>query len=171
MEVLCAELKNRCIALSKREFIGGMLSHLDESNSEVTKERVLDIFEDAVKAEGAEEDSDLTTDRHLIFIKNPAYFNLIVGCVSGGDSFLMDSRFLQMTKEHVGLASTGSVSKGKSSGHTRFVCALNIQKIFEIMGSSWAISLDMYMSTHMQTSSLEILLQCLVVVRSAPSTC
>jgi len=61
-----------------------------------------------------------------------------------------------MTKELTGLASLGSASEGKVTSFVRFVCALNLQKISEMLVSSWTFSLAMDMSTHMSTSYLDI---------------
>lgn len=135
--------------------IGEMLFHPDDSNTEITKERALAIFED-MGLDEIEADSDLQTDRYRIVLKNPAQFKLIVDYVSAGASFRMASRILQMTRERTGLASIGFASQCKVTGYVRYVCALNLQKILEALTSTWTFSLAMDMSTHMSASYLDI---------------
>ena len=136
--------------------VGEMLFHPDDANDETTKERALSIFEDVVGPEENAQDSDLQTDRYRIPIKNPIQFRIIVGYVGGGASFRMASRFLQLTKDLTGLASLGSASEGKVTSLIRFVCAINLQKITEMLDSSWTFSIAMDMSTHISTSYLDI---------------
>jgi hypothetical protein len=110
-----------------------------------SKERALDIFQ-------VEQDSD----QYRVVIHNPIQFRLIIGYISGGASFRQATRFLLMTKQETGLASIGSVSDGKVAGYVRMACAINLQKISEMLASSWAFWIAMDMSTHMSTSYLDI---------------
>ena len=136
--------------------IGDMLFHPDDSNDEVTKERALANFENVIEPAEDEQDSDLQTDGYRVILKNPAQFQLVVDYISVGASFRMASRILQMTGDRTGLASIGSANEGKVTAYIRIACALNLQKISEVMGSSWTFSLAMDMSTHMETSYLDI---------------
>ena len=136
--------------------IGEMLFHPDNSNDDVTKERALAIFEDVIGQEEDERDSDLQTDSYRMIIKNPAQFQLVVDYVSAGASFRMASRIVQMTRDRTGLASIGLASEGKVTSYVRIACALNLQKISEVMASAWTFSIAMDMSTHMSTSYLDI---------------
>ena len=136
--------------------IRNMLLHPDDSNDEVTKERALAIFEDVIGPDEDERESDMQTDGYRVIVKNPAQFQLVVDYVSVGASFRMTSRIVQMTRDRTGLASIGSVSEGKVTSYIRIACALNLQKISEVIASTWTFSLAMDMSTHMATSYLDI---------------
>lgn len=140
--------------------IGEMYSSPDDDA--VSKERALAIFEDVVDPEESEQDSDLQTDRYRIIIKNPIHFRFIIGYISGGASFSMASRFLLLTKEETGLASIGSIKEGTVANYVRFTSAFNLQKMSEILGSTWTFSLPMDMSTHMSTSYLDIRIRLIV---------
>ena len=136
--------------------IGEMHFHPDDSNDEVTKERALAIFENVIGQEEDEQDSDLQTDGYRITIKNPAQFELVVDYVSAGASFRIASRIVQMTRQRTGLASIGSAREGKVTSYIRIACALNLQKILEVMASTWTFSVATDMSTHMATTYLDI---------------
>ena len=68
----------------------------------------------------------------------------------------MASTFLRLTKEETGVVLIGSATEGKVAGFICYVCALNLQKVLEVMASCWTFSLAMDMSTHMSTSYLDI---------------
>jgi hypothetical protein len=136
--------------------IGEMLFHPDDSNEAVTKERALAIFEDVLQPVENADNSDLQQDRYRIVVKNRAPFDLVVDYVSVGASFRMASRIVQMTKDRTGLASIGCVSEGKVTSYIRIACALNLQKLSELLASIWTFSLAMDMSTHLSTSYLDI---------------
>ena len=59
-------------------------------------------------------------------------------------------------KELTGLASIMSASEGKITSYIWYVCALNLQKISEMLASGWTFSLAMDMSTRISTSYLDI---------------
>jgi hypothetical protein len=103
-----------------------------------------------------EKDSDLWTDRYRIVVKNPIQFRLIIGVISGGASFRMACRFLLLTKEETGLSSIGNISVSKVTSFIRFTCDINLQKISEMLASSWTFSLAMDTSKHLSTSYLDI---------------
>lgn len=136
--------------------VSEMLFHADDVNEGVSKERALAIFEDVIEPGESEQDSDLQTDRYRIQIKNPAQFHLVVDYVSVGASFRMASEILRMTRERTGLASIGRESEGKVASYVRFVCALNLQRLSELLSTSWTFSVAMDMSTHLSTSYLDV---------------
>lgn len=141
--------------------IGDMLFQDDDNNEEITKERALSIFEDVLdpsegNRDGCDDAADVSTTRYRIHLKNPAQFYLICDYLSVGASFRMASRILAMTKENTGLASLGSVSEGKAASFARFVCALNLQSLKDLLVRVWTFSVAMDMSTHMATSYLDI---------------
>ena len=68
----------------------------------------------------------------------------------------MDARFLHSRKELKSLASIRGASEGKITSYIRYVCAMILQKISEMLASGWTISLAMYMSTRISTLYLDI---------------
>ena len=68
----------------------------------------------------------------------------------------MASRILAMTKENTGLTSLGSVFEGKVAAFARFVFALNLQSLKNLLARVWTFSVAMDMSTHLATSYLDI---------------
>ena len=68
----------------------------------------------------------------------------------------MASRILPMTKENTGLASLGSVFEGKVAAFARFVFALNLQSLQNLLARVWTFSVAMDMSTYMANSYLDI---------------
>lgn len=135
--------------------IGDMLFQEDDSNEEITKERALRIFEDVLDP-SEDEAADVATAGYRIHLRNPSQFYLIADYLSVGVSFRMASRILAMTKDGTGLASLGSVSEGKATSYARYVCALNLQSLKDLLARVWTFSLAMDMSTHMATSYLDI---------------
>lgn len=130
-----------------------------DSNEEITKERDLSIFEDVVDASEVNNDgdaSDIATSRYRIRLKNTAQLYLIADYISVGASFRMAALIIAMTKEATGLATLGSVYEGKVKEYARFVCALNLQSLRDLLAHVWTFSVAMDMSTHMVTSYLDI---------------
>lgn len=117
-------------------------------------ERALSVFVDT--ADPVEGDDAGDCDRYAFKIANELQFHLIIDFLKVGSSFRAAARILQMTKDRTGLASMGSCSDVKAATYARFACALNLQKLSEILGLVWAFSVAMDMSTHMGTSYLDI---------------
>ena len=138
--------------------IGKMLFQEDDSNEEITKERALSIFGDVLDASEANDAdaADVVTARYSILLKNPSQFYQIADYLSVGASFRMASQILVMTKESTGLASFGYVYEGKVTAYARFMCALNLQSLRDMLARVWAFSVAMDMSIHMSTSYIGI---------------
>ncbi|BFI14114.1 hypothetical protein MPTK1_5g00010 [Marchantia polymorpha subsp. ruderalis] len=138
-----------------------MLFQDGDSNEELTKEPALSIFEDVldpseVNCDGCDDAADVSTARYRIHLKNLAQFYLISDYLSVGASFRMVSRILAMTKESTSLASLVSVSEGKVDAFARYVCALNLQSLKDLLARVWTFFVAMDMSIHMATSYLNI---------------
>ena len=88
--------------------------------------------------------------------KNPLQFSLVVDYLSIGVSFRMAVSILLRTKERTGLASVGSISEKKVRSYAGFVCAINLQRIKELLESCWTFSVAMDMASHMSSSYLDI---------------
>ena len=61
-----------------------------------------------------------------------------------------------MTEGNTGLASLGSAFEGKVAAFVRFVLALNLRSLKNLLARVWTFSVAMDMSTHMATSYLNI---------------
>ena len=66
---------------------------------------------------------------------------------------------MMATKEHTRLSAIGFYSNCTVVKYAIFYCAINLQKISELIDSAWTFSIYMYMSTHMSTSHLDILIR------------
>jgi hypothetical protein len=77
-----------------------------------------------------------------------------VGCTIFGcwTAFREVSRVIMETKEVLGIGSIGSCSEGIVSRYARFICAINLQCIAELLRQCWAFSVALDMATHMATS-------------------
>ncbi|ETP22863.1 hypothetical protein F441_03904 [Phytophthora nicotianae CJ01A1] len=71
-------------------------------------------------------------------------------------SFRMAISVLTKTKERTGLASLGSCSTELPSKYARFVCIMNLDKIKQIISSSWTFSIALDMSTYLSISYLDV---------------
>lgn len=94
--------------------------------------------------------------RYRVSIKNMLQFSLGVDFLSVGLSFRQAARVLLQTKERSGLASIGSCSESTISKYARIACAVNLQKIYDLLDKAWTFSIALDMSTHMSTSYLDI---------------
>lgn len=93
---------------------------------------------------------------YLIFVKNRLQFLLVIDLLSAGLSFCQVSRVLHRTKEHSWLASIGIRCNVTISKYARYACAVNLQKVYKPLENSQTFSVNFYMSTHMNTSYLDI---------------
>jgi len=60
------------------------------------------------------------------------------------------------TKEVLGIESIGSCFEGIVSRYARFICAMNLQCIAELLRQCWAFSVALNMATHMATSYYDV---------------
>lgn len=96
--------------------------------------------------------------RCMFQIANPTQFNLTVEYLAVGVTFRQVARIVRATKEQTGLASIGSINEASVCRYSRFICALSLQKISEMLMSTsvWAFSIALDMSTHQGVSYLDI---------------
>ena len=73
-----------------------------------------------------------------------------------GLSFRKASRLLQHTKECSRLASIGACSDSTISKYARIACAINLQKVYNLLEEAWTFPVALDMSTHMSTPYLNI---------------
>jgi hypothetical protein len=60
------------------------------------------------------------------------------------------------TKEILGIGSIGSCSEEIVSRYSRFIYAMNLQCIAELLRQCWAFSVALDMATHMATSYCDV---------------
>ena len=63
---------------------------------------------------------------------------------------------MMTTKEKTGLATIGSCSDAVIAKYACFACAINLQKISELLEKAWMFAIALDMSTHMSTLYLDI---------------
>src|SRR5204863_5221749 len=116
--------------------IGDMFFHPNEQESSI-RLNSLKLFDP--------NDHDYT-----VTIKNPTQFHLVVGYLSGGLSFRQVQHVFDTTKKHTAMTRLGIVSDTTVANQARIVCAINLQRISEILNDSsvWAFSLANDSSTH-----------------------
>ena len=110
-----------------------------------------DLADEAKDLEAGEGDDQL-----CIIIKNPIQFILAVDYLCIGCSFPQAARVMQTTKERTRLAAIGSCTDKTICKYARYACAINLQKLFNLLMLAWTFVIAMDMSTHFSTSYLNI---------------
>ncbi len=95
-------------------------------------------------------------DHFCIIIKNPVQFHLTIDYLKAGCSFHQAAAALQSTKECTGLAAIGTCNDYTTGKYACFACAINLQKLHELLEKAWTFSVALDMSTHMETLYLDI---------------
>ncbi|KAH9251486.1 hypothetical protein BASA81_010654 [Batrachochytrium salamandrivorans] len=126
-----------------------MFFHPDDVEG-VTHTRALSIFQIA--------DEDETNEREVYFaeIKTKKRFQLAIKLVALGDSFRSVSRQLQVIRDESGIAAYGGASDITVSNYIRICMAASLQKLSEILETTWAISIAFDCSTHQSRSYLDV---------------
>lgn len=134
--------------------IGDMMFHPEDMDG-TTRARLLSSFvptldssEDAANASGI--------SRYAIIVNNTKQFLLVAQYLAAGLSFRQVAQVVLDTKELLGVGSIGSVSEGIVSRYARFICAMNLQCIVELLRKSWAFSVALDMATHMATAYCDV---------------
>lgn len=135
--------------------IGEMLWDPEDFEGE-THSKMLSAFVDCRDVTENLESDEVGNDRFMVVIKNQVQFNLAVDYVSVGCSFRQASRLLLATKERTGLAAIGSCTDLHVAKYVRYICAINLQMLSELMMKCWTFSIALDMSTHMSRSYLDI---------------
>jgi hypothetical protein len=81
---------------------------------------------------------------------------LVAQYLAAGLSFRHVSQVIMETKEVLGIGSIGSCSEGILSRYARFICAMNLQCIAELLRQCWAFSVALDTATHMETSYCDV---------------
>ena len=136
--------------------IGDMFCSPDpEDNMQMTKERMMQVFESCVDA--TEEEGQGYGDSHYsITIKNCIQCQLAIDYLAASLFFRQAVAVIQSTKERIGLASIGSCTDKITAKYAQFSRAINLQKLSNLLQRCWAFSVAMDMSTHMTTGYLDI---------------
>lgn len=100
-----------------------------------------DIKEDLVDGEEG--------DRLCIKINNPIQFALAITYYCARCSFRLAARVTESMKERTGLAVIDSRSDYTVAKYRLFACALNMQKLFDLLTSAWTFAITVDISTHL----------------------
>ena len=119
--------------------IGDMFFHPDGHDA-VTRTQALKSFTLCSDSNG----------QYIVTIKNPLQFQLIITYLTSGLSFRQAENVLSQTKKLTSNAQLGSISRSVVANYVRIVCALNLQKLSNILNdtSIWVFSLANDLSTH-----------------------
>lgn len=134
--------------------IGEMLSKPDDVDG-VTYESMMKRFEyfaDSLKQLADGEGGD----RFHVVTENAVQFSLAIDYLRVGCSFCQSARIMQAVNERTDSVAIGSCSDAKVSKYARYACAINLQKISELLETVWTFSIALDMSTHKGTSYLDI---------------
>jgi hypothetical protein len=134
--------------------IGKMMFHLEDMDG-ITRARLLESLVSTLdSSEDAADAGDVS--RYAITVTNTKQFQLIAQYLAAGLSFRQGSQVIMKTKEVLGIGSIGSCSEGIMSRYARFICAMNLQSIAEVLRQCWASSVALNMATHMATSYCDV---------------
>ncbi|KAH9563585.1 hypothetical protein CY35_05G133100 [Sphagnum magellanicum] len=104
----------------------------------ITRARLLESFVPTL--DSSEDAGDAgNVSWYAITVTNTKQFQLVV------------TQVIMETKEVLGIGSIGSCSEGIVSRYARFICAMNLQCIAELLRQCWAFSVALDMATHMAT--------------------
>jgi hypothetical protein len=134
--------------------IGEMMFH-PEGMDGITRARLLESFVPTLdSSEDAADAGDLSL--YAIPVTNTTQFQLVAQYLAAGKSFRQVSQVIMETKEVLGIGSIGSCSEGIVSRCARFICAMTLQCIAELLRQCWAFSVALDMATHMATSYCDV---------------
>jgi hypothetical protein len=105
-------------------------------------------------SEDAEDAGDVSW--YAITVTNTKQFQLVAQYLAAGQSFRQVSQVIMETKEVLGIGSIGSCSEGIESRYARFICAMNLQYIAELLRQCWAFSVAFDVETQMATSYCDV---------------
>jgi len=116
------------------------------------KERALSLFK------RVESEDDVAIYSYLVTIPKTktTLFRLAVRYVSCGTSFRMASELIGYTYDVLGNPGLRVCSREEISNFVRTVCAVNLQRIAELLHHSWAFSIALDSATHQSTSFLNL---------------
>jgi hypothetical protein len=125
--------------------IGEMMFHPEDMDG-ITRTRLLESFVSTLdSSEDAADAGDVS--RYAITVTNTKQFQLVAQYLAAGLSFSQVSQVIIETKEVLGIGSIGSCSEGILSRYARFICAMNLQCIAEMLRQCWAFSVALDMAT------------------------
>ena len=92
---------------------------------------------------------------------NPLQFQLVVQYLASGISVPQAVDVVQSTKELTGLAALGTITQATVCRYARYICALSLQKLSEILMTPtlWTFSIALDLSTHLGQSYIDIRLR------------
>jgi hypothetical protein len=116
------------------------------------KERALSLF----KRVESEDDVAIYSYSVTIPKTKTTLFHLAMRYVSCGTSFRMASELIGCTYDVLGNPGLRACSRDKINNFVRAVCAVNLQRIANLLRRSWAFSLALNSATHQSTSFLDL---------------
>jgi hypothetical protein len=140
--------------------IGDMLFDPDDVDTAPTRARALEIFKlivDPDRIDGGDgvDGEDVQPVLYEVKIASSRCFDLVLGFVSCGSSFRMSSRLADVTKSVSNMGCFAGCTEGKCAMYTRVICAVNLQKISEILSKCWAFAIALDVGSKQGTSYLD----------------
>ena len=127
-----------------------MMFHPEDMDG-VTRARLLaSFFPTLDSSEDAADAGDVSW--YAIIVSNTKQFQLVAQYLAAGMSFHQVAHVILDTKNLLGIGIIGSCSEGIVSRYARFICAMDMQCIVEILRKFWSFSVALDMATHMETA-------------------
>jgi hypothetical protein len=125
-------------------------------NYALAKQKALDIFK-RNEIQASHNDVELDFNYTITIPKTKTtVFSLATRYVSCGASFRMAANCIGKTYEIMKSPSLRSCSRRDVSSYARVVCAINLQRMKDLLKRTWAFSLALDSATHDSTSYLDI---------------
>lgn len=151
LEAHCGVVDSSLTFRIRRQIIDDVIGDLlfNDDDEEDTVARALTIFKPAT--DGGDDDDQY----YVCKIKNHRMFDLTVRFLNCGASFRMTARLLQETKEHADLHYLAGAHDTYVATAARVVCAVDLQRLGDLLHKAWAFSLALDSGSHCGVSYLD----------------
>lgn len=124
------------------------LIRLDDIDK-ISRERVLTSFKATL--DSSEGDNAGLFCHYAIAVNYAKQITLVTQYLASGPSFRQVSPVITNTLEVLGVGSIVASTEGTISEYTRFLCAMNVQRILEVLRKYWKLSISYEIATCMGT--------------------
>ena len=131
-----------------------MLLTDDSEEEDGMRAKSMAMFLDAYAAEETDEYKPAT--HYRVQIKAVSQFKLLIRFVARGCSFRMAANMLIDIKEVTGLHKLGFCNDNQVSKLFRIVCAVNFQRLRDILKKTWAFAIAFDMASHLAEAYLDV---------------
>ncbi|KAI9909493.1 hypothetical protein PsorP6_015260 [Peronosclerospora sorghi] len=94
-----------------------------------------------LRSKSQEPDGENISGYYEVYETNTLQFRLVIKFIATGITFRQCSKLLYETKQEAKIGEVGNISDGKVISYVRIVCAVNRQRISQILHAVWAFSI------------------------------